>query len=90
VFYEDLKENPIAEIRKVIKFIEKINGFKPENLEQRLLCLSENLKGDFARKHNQQFDPYTEKLKKIINLRIDQAQEVFKNHKINARVISYK
>ena len=52
VIYEELVQDPINEIRKVIKFLEKNNGFKQYNLEERLLCLSENIEGTHKRTKN--------------------------------------
>ena len=88
--YEDVKENPVKEIRKILKFLEMTNGYKPDNLEERLLCLSENLRGGFKRKHPEKQNPYTNELKQIMNLRIDQAQETLNKHKMFVNITHYK
>ena len=91
VLYEDVKQNPIKEIRKVMKFIEKMSdGYKPDDLEERLLCLSENLRGGFKRNRVDQGKLYTNELKAIINSNIDYAQEALIKHGINANITLYK
>ena len=90
VLYEDVRENPINELRKIMQFIEKTNGYKPENLEERLHCLSENLRGGFKREHKEQTILYTEEIKQIINSQIDNAQERLIKHKAVVNITSYK
>ena len=53
--YEDLLEEPINEIRKVIEFTQKTNNFQQNDREPRLLCLSQNLQGSNKRKNRTSF-----------------------------------
>ena len=77
VVYENLLINPIKELRKVMKFLDGVNGFKQENLEDRLLCLSENLQGTHKRKKRINVDPYTNEMKKQLNSEISIAKRLF-------------
>ena len=48
--HENLLKDPIKEIRAVMKFPQKENGFKQNDMERRLLCLNQNLQGSQKRK----------------------------------------
>ena len=86
LIYEDLVKDPIKEVRKVMKFIKDFDGFEPDDLEQRLLCLSENLQGGFKRKSRKlEKDPYTEEMKKEINSVIGSARSMLL--KIDSKLI---
>ena len=89
--YEDLLRNPIKEIRKVVEFLEETNGFEVKNLNEQLLCLSQNLQGGHKRKKNtDNFDPFTNELKRKVNSMIDTAQSLIMDLGITANFSSYK
>ena len=78
VVYEDLVQEPIREMRKIMKFLEEKNGFKHHNLEERLLCLSENIQGTHKRsKKKLTVDPYSDEMKEKLNNEIISAEKIF-------------
>ena len=75
--FESLINDPVNEIKKVMKFLEQFSKFKPKNLHQRLLCMSENLTGSFKRKSRTlPKDPFTPEIKKKIESIINSSREV--------------
>ena len=77
LIYENLKKDPVNEIRKVMDFLEQFSKFKPKNLHQRLLCMSENLTGSFKRKSKYlSKDPFTPKIKIKIDSVINSSREI--------------
>jgi len=91
LLYEDLLKNPVEELRKIVKFLEKENGFKANDLEERLICLSENIQGSQKRKKTKkQIDPYNKSLKIKINAKIESAQNDLTKYKINLDLSFYK
>ena len=89
VMYEVLVQNPINEIKKILKFLEEKNGFKLHNLEERLLCLSENIQGKYKRTKNElKVDPFTDKMKEKLNSEILLAEKILADagKKINLSV----
>ena len=49
VTYEDLLRDPVTEMQKVMRFLEVASGFEQDDLQERLLCLSQNLQGNHKR-----------------------------------------
>ena len=91
VLYEDLIKNPIEEIGKIVKFLQDVNGFKSKDTDQRLICLSENLQGAQKRKKPRKSAArFTNNMKQKINNKINFAQKVLKNHRIDVDLSSYK
>ena len=90
LIYENLVRDPIKEIRLVMKFLEKNNGFKQTNLEQRLLCLAENLHGKYKRKRKARaINPYAKELKIFVNSLIDSAEKTLNEIGWKANFSSY-
>ena len=74
-----------------MRFLEEKHGFKQDNLNERLLCLSQNLHGSNKRKKtNTQRDPFTNELTKIMNLQIDNAQAILDKTAMNINISFYK
>jgi len=91
LLYEDLLQDPINEMRKLINFLQKEITFKFDNLEERLLCLGENMQGNNKRKKiYKQIDPFTKALKIIINSKIKLAQSVLDKNGIKLNLTSYQ
>ena len=91
LIYEDLLRDPVNEMRKVINFLQSKIGFKLDNLEERLLCLSENMQGNNKRKKNNiRIDPFTQKLKIIVNSKIAQAEAVLSKAGIHINFNNYQ
>ena len=91
LIFEDLVKDPIKEIKKVLRFLEETNGFKAEKLEERLLCLSENLQG--TEKRNPKSipkDPFSIKLKIHVNGIINSAQSMLSEANLSTNLSSYK
>ncbi|XP_076812916.1 sialate:O-sulfotransferase 2-like [Clavelina lepadiformis] len=64
VYYEDLKQDHVKQMRRVVDFI----GFKVTNLEERLLCLQLESTGLFKRSPRKDgFNPYSRDQTELIN-----------------------
>ena len=82
-FYENLLQDPIGETRKIIKFFEANNGFQLPNLEERLLCVQENLQGTQKRKTRKlSRDPYSKEMVVKINADIFFVRQFIASHNI--------
>ena len=91
VVYEELVQDPIYEMRKIMKFLEEKNQFKQPNLEERLLCLSENIQGNYKRtKKKLTVDPYSDELKEKLNNEIILAEKIFAGAGIKIDFSFYK
>ena len=91
VTYEDLLRDPVTELQKVMKFLEVANGFEQNDLQERLLCLSQNLQGSHKRKKNDDFiDPYTNELRTKLNSVIEAAEKKLAEAGVNVDFSSYK
>jgi len=67
LYYEELKQDPIGELRKLLAF-PPLADIRPTNFEGRLQCLSAQLTGLAKRKHQPlTFDPFTDAMKRKIN-----------------------
>ena len=73
VFYEDLKENPVEEIRKLLQYL----GLDVD--ESRLACLSNYLTGPFQRIGETMDDPYAEEDHLLINNMVEKGEEILQN-----------
>ena len=90
--YEDLVKDPIKEIRAVMKFLEKNNGFKQNDLERRLLCLNQNLRGNQKRKAASKLantQVYSDALKLKLNNEILMGQKYLSIKKHPYNITSY-
>ncbi|XP_075882109.1 sialate:O-sulfotransferase 2 [Nelusetta ayraudi] len=74
VYYEDLKRDPVTQLRGVIHFL----GL--EVSEERLLCLESQLEGKFKRPNTQKldYDPFTPAMKEQINKLITTVDDALK------------
>ena len=91
IFYENLIQDPILETRKIIKFFAVNNGFLQPALEERLLCLEENLQGTQKRKPRKfARDPYTEELVAKINSEIAKVRKYIVSQNISLILPSYE
>ena len=91
LLFEDLMQNPRKEIKKVLRFLHKANGFEVGRAKERLFCLSENLQGtDKRAPRTILFDPFTNELKLELNRDIDTAQQILKKANISVDLTIYK
>lgn len=74
VFYEDLKRDPIGQLRGIVHFL----GLQVS--EERLLCLESQLEGKFKRPNTQKldYDPFTPAMKEQINQLISAVDEALR------------
>ena len=82
VVYEDLVKDPIREVRNLLTNFSPLKSIVPDKevLENRLLCLSSQLRGFFKRKKKSlDFDPSSNEMKKTINENISKARKVLSN-----------
>ena len=73
-------KNPIEEVRKLLRF-PPLASMVPTDLEERLLCLSTQVKGFFKREHRGpplDFDPFTREMKVTVNRAIGEARRSLK------------
>lgn len=91
LIYEDLIKDPIKEIRKIINFLKMKSGFEPADLEQRLLCMSENLQGDYKRKSRVlKAIPFTEERIKQMHAMISSAESMLSSSHNEMRLPKYE
>ena len=74
IFYEELKENPSEEMRKLMMHL---NLSVDEN---RLACLSRHLSGSFHRASKDTDDPFTKEHHFIISHTVEKVQKMLKDH----------
>ena len=75
-----------------MQFLEKENGFKPDDLERKLLCLNQNLRGNHKRKTISKLTNdkvYTKKLKERVNSSIRNVQKLLVERKISLDITSF-
>ena len=92
VLFENLIKDPIKETRAIMKFLEKENGFKQDDLERRLLCLNQNLQGNQRRKSGSKLtnnQVYTKEIKESINQKIRNAQGYLVAANVTLNITSY-
>ncbi|CAK8688779.1 unnamed protein product [Clavelina lepadiformis] len=81
VYYEDLKQDHVKQMRRVVDFI----GFKVTNLEERLLCLQLESTGLFKRKSRKDdFNPYSRDQTELINEYIARLKNYIKENVTSA------
>ena len=73
VFYEELKENPDEEIRKLLLYL----GLEVD--EGRLSCLSNNLAGSFHRVSKDTKNPFTEEHQLMISSVVEKVDRMLQN-----------
>ncbi|CAK8671338.1 unnamed protein product [Clavelina lepadiformis] len=79
VFYHNLVENPVAETRRMVKFVSQEAGLKVDDLEDRLLCLSQQTSGRAQRKKSKQGFPrdlFTDDMKRNLNAQVTAVREM--------------
>ena len=73
VFYEELKDNPVEEIRKLLLYL----GLEVD--EGRLACLSNHLVGSFHRVSKDTEDPFTEEHNLMISSVVEKVDRILQN-----------
>lgn len=73
VFYEELKDNPVAEIRKLLLYL----GLEVD--EDRLACLSKHLSGSFNRTSKDTRDPFKEEHRLIVSSVVEKVDRILQN-----------
>lgn len=83
VHYQDLKEDPSKELRRIIKFLDlKLD-------EGRLKCTTKNMEGNFHRpKHKLPFDPFQGALRPLVQKTITQTENIWKTHNLTQLRVS--
>ncbi|CAK8695515.1 sialate:O-sulfotransferase 1-like [Clavelina lepadiformis] len=89
--YGELVKNPIAETLKIVKFLKKHTVISPDNLQQRLLCLSQELNGENKRKKGKlTIDSFTNSMKERLNQDIVEARKIINEHGLNFLLPKYE
>lgn len=85
VFYEDLKRDPITQIRGIMHFL----GL--EVSEERLLCLESQMEGRFKRPNTQKldYDPFTPAMKEHVNKLIITVDDALKKNNMTGLLEEY-
>lgn len=61
IYYENLRENPVKEMRRVAEFLQLNSTDHQKNFERRLICMQLDLTGNFRRSpRNFDFDPFAQ------------------------------
>ena len=63
VFYEDLKQNIVPELRKLAIYLEE---YDESRFNDCIVNSPEFMEGSFHRKHTKQLDPFTEQMKEQV------------------------
>ena len=80
IFYDDLKTEPVKQLKLIAHFLLNNNLYKIENLDEKLLCLSQNVKGRAKRTSRKNLiDPLSKEMKKKINKEISSARKFLKD-----------
>ncbi|CAK8690671.1 unnamed protein product [Clavelina lepadiformis] len=91
VNFEELANHPIATTLKMVEFLQMHTVISPDNLQQRILCLSQQLNGDHKRrKHKLTIDPFTNSMKHKFNNDILQACKHLDEHGIRNVLSEYE
>ena len=75
VFYEDLQDNPIRELRRMLQHL----GVPVE--EDRLRCLSQHIGGIFHRSQTLDVDPFTPEHREVVSWALDRANVTLNDRK---------
>ena len=70
IYYEELTDDPLAEMRKLLKYLHL-----PVN-EERLQCIDKHSSGSFHRVHHQSEDPWSPELHQVFDDTIDEANKM--------------
>nr|XP_039272146.1 WSC domain-containing protein 1-like isoform X2 [Styela clava] len=90
VYYEDLVKNPIVELRRIINYLPSKIVPRDEKLEQRLMCMILDLKGNFKRgSKGITSNPYTDELKTIYDQTINTLDKFLKERNMTGLPFSY-
>jgi len=89
-YFEDLVSNPIKTVKEMVEFLAN-PALHPENLNERLACLSQQLVGDNKRKSSKiNFDPFTNEMKKFLNSEINELRKVLSEMGVKKVLPSYE
>ena len=81
VFYEDLREDALKEIRRVAEFLPSNLVEKGEAFERRLICMNLDLTGKFKRPPRKlDFDPYNADHRNKFELEIRNVSELLRQY----------
>lgn len=76
IYFEDVVADPVKEVKKIVSFLK----YPIANITDRLLCLEGNLSGNFKRKQRLlQFDPFPSDMKVLLNSKIREVRDTFRN-----------
>ncbi|CAK8683719.1 unnamed protein product [Clavelina lepadiformis] len=89
--FEELRNDPIATTLKMVKFLRKHTVISPDHLQQRILCLSQQLNGDHKRgKRKLTIDPFTKVMKMKFNYDVVQARKLLNERGVNFSIPKYE
>ncbi|XP_076800115.1 sialate:O-sulfotransferase 1-like [Clavelina lepadiformis] len=89
--FEELRNDPIATTLKMVKFLRKHTVISPDHLQQRILCLSQQLNGDHKRgKRKLTIDPFTKVMKGKFNHDVVQARKLLNERGVNFSMPKYE
>ncbi|XP_076810344.1 sialate:O-sulfotransferase 1-like [Clavelina lepadiformis] len=75
--FGELVNDPIAATLKMVEFLQKHTVISPDHLQQRILCLSQQLNGEHKRKKRKlTINPFTKLMKEKVNHDVGEAKEI--------------
>ena len=89
--FGELVNDPIATTLKMVEFLQKHTVISPDHLQQRILCLSQQLNGEHKRKKRKlTIDPFTKVMKEKVNHDVGEARKLLNERSVNFLLPKYE
>ncbi|CAK8682525.1 unnamed protein product [Clavelina lepadiformis] len=86
-----LVNDPIATTLKMVEFLQKHTVISPDHLQQRILCLSQQLNGEHKRKIQKlTIDPFTKVMKQKVNHDVGEARKLLNERSVDFLLPKYE
>lgn len=83
IYYENLKEDTVKEVKSILNFYNETINFVPDNVEDRIECLSQTTMDAFKRKKTELgWEIYKPELIELVNNAISHLRSVFEDYNI--------
>ncbi|XP_076810513.1 sialate:O-sulfotransferase 1-like [Clavelina lepadiformis] len=89
--FGELVNDPIATTLKMVEFLQKHTVISPDHLQQRILCLSQQLNGEHKRKKRKlTIDPFTKVMKQKVNHDVGEARKLLNERSVDFLLPKYE